>query len=64
VTVRNLSAEHAEWGIGATEQADSGHDQGANQQDAGAGSEHAHQAAPLPGRIGEDGAGLMPACAW
>ena len=54
-------AEHAERGIWAAEQPDAGQDQGADQQDAGAGPEEAQQAASLAGWICENRTGLIPA---
>jgi hypothetical protein len=47
-------AEHAERGIGAAEQSQASQNQGADQQDATAGSEQAHQAPSLARRIGEN----------
>jgi hypothetical protein len=53
-------AEHAEWGIWAAKQPDAYQDEGADQQNAGAGPEHAHQAASLAGRVGKNRSCLMP----
>jgi hypothetical protein len=47
-------AEHAERGIWAAEQSEAGQDQGADQQDATACAEQAHQAPSLARRIRED----------
>ena len=60
VLVRGRRAEHAEGGVWAAEQPDAGHDQGADQQDAGGGAENAHQPAALPSGVGEDRTGLLP----
>jgi hypothetical protein len=61
VLVRARRAEHAEGGVRTAEQPDARNDQGADQQDAGDGADHAHQSAALPGGVGEHGTGLMPA---
>jgi hypothetical protein len=53
-------AEHAERSIWAAEQSDADHDQGADQQDAGAGPKQDHEAASLARRVSENRIGLMP----
>jgi len=60
IVVADRRAEHAERGIWAAEQPDADDDQGADQQDAGAGSEQAHQPASLARRVGENWIYLMP----
>ena len=59
VAAGDLRAEHAERGIWAAEQPDACQDQGADQQDARACPEQAHQAASLAGRVCENRTGLM-----
>jgi len=54
-----VRAKHAERRIGAAEQPDARQDQGADQQDAGACPEQAHQAASLAGRVCENRTGVM-----
>jgi hypothetical protein len=53
-------AEHAERGIWAAKQSDADHDQGADQQDAGAGPDQEHQPASVARRVSENRIGFMP----
>jgi hypothetical protein len=57
--MRRRRTEHAEGGIGTTEQSDTRDDQGGHQQDAGGSTKYTHQTTPLPRRIGEDRPGLL-----
>jgi len=46
--MRRRRTEHAERGIGTTEQSDTRDDQGGHQQDAGGSTKYTHQTTSLP----------------
>jgi hypothetical protein len=46
--MRRRRTEHAEGGIGTTEQSDARDDQGGHQQDAGASTKYTHHTTSLP----------------
>lgn len=52
--------EHAERGIGTTEQPDARQDEGTHQQHAGDGAEYTHEPTSLSRWVGKDLARLLP----